>query len=301
MDRDDSPPRLPCEAMPALFGAADNGAVAGQTAFLWVTRLRLVALSLVAVASTLSTVIAPQPLLLVTAVAFVAAVALEVALWVGKPERRWYDGRAAAESLKTLTWRYSVRGEPFGSESDDESADDLFLSRTHEVLRGLRGVSLSAGDQAARLQITPQMKSLRQADFEERATAYDRERVQDQQTWYARKSRRNTRRATVWTALLVLLELCGLALVGLEVGGVLEVEVIAIVAVLGASVVAWVETRQFRQLAEAYFVASRELGSIRAELGRQDGSSWGAFVDQAEEAISREHTLWRASRGRDRV
>jgi hypothetical protein len=301
VDCDDSQPKLPREAMPALFGAADDGAVAGQTAFLWATRLRLIALSLVAVASTLSTVVVPRALLLVTAVAFVAAVALEVALWIGKPERRWYDGRAAAESLKTLAWRYSVKGEPFGSGLEDQSADDLFFRRTQEVLRGLRSVALSVGDHAPALQITPQMRALRQTDFEGRADAYNRERVQDQRSWYERKSRRNTRRATVWTAILVLLEFSGLVLVALEVSGILEVEVVAIVAVLGASLVAWIETRQFRQIAEAYFVASHELDVIRADIGRQDESSWGGFVDKAEEAISREHTLWRASRGHDRV
>lgn len=101
--------------------------------------------------------------------------------------------------------------------------------------------------------------------------------------------------------MVVLLEFCGLALVALEVSGVLDVEVIAVIAVLGASVVAWMETRQFKTLAEAYFVASHELAAIRSEIDRQDGTSWAAFVDKAEEAISREHTLWRASRGHDRV
>lgn len=185
MKKSDTLARLPREGMPLLYRAADDSALSGQRASLWVTRLRLLALSLVAVASTLSTVVASRPLLLVVAAAFVAAVGLEVALWAAKPERRWYDGRAAAESLKTLVWRYCVKGEPFSETLGDQAADALFLSRTEEVLRGLRSVSLSAGDHQPGVQITPEMRAIRQSNLEERINAYDGERVQDQQTWYA--------------------------------------------------------------------------------------------------------------------
>src|SRR5690606_15189811 len=30
-----------------------------------------------------------------------------------KPDRIWYNARAVAESVKTLTWRYMMRAEPF--------------------------------------------------------------------------------------------------------------------------------------------------------------------------------------------
>jgi hypothetical protein len=292
---------LPRDSMPSLYRAADDNAVSGQKAFLWVTRLRLLALSVIAVAGALSVEFAPGPLLMVVAAAFILAVALEVALWVGKPERRWYDGRAAAESLKTLVWRYCVMGEPFSETLDDQAVDPLFLDRVGEVLQGLRSMSVTSADHELEAQIAPEMRRLRQSDLKDRSRAYDLGRVQDQQTWYALSSQRNVRRAKVWTVLLVLLELCGLVLVALEVSGVLEIELIGIIAVLGACVVAWMETRQFKQLSEAYFVASHELDTIRSEIKQQDGSSWAAFVDKAEEAISREHTLWRASRGHDRV
>jgi len=287
--------------MPSLYGVASDSAISGQKVLLWITRTRLLALILVTIASVLSTVVTERPLLLVVAVAFVVAVGLEVALWAFKPERRWYDGRAAAESLKTLVWRYCVKGQPFDETLEDRTADELFLDRIEEVLHGLRSIPPGTAHYEPGAQITPEMRSLRQSDAKDRIEAYDKERIQNQQVWYARNSADNIRRARVWTALLILLECCGLALVGLEVGNVLEVEVISIVAVLGTSVVAWMGTRQFRSLAEAYFVASHELTMIRTQIYEQNESSWAAFVDNAEEAISREHTLWKASRGHDRV
>ncbi|HVS90460.1 MAG TPA: DUF4231 domain-containing protein, partial [Mucilaginibacter sp.] len=38
-----------------------------------------------------------------------------------KPERNWYLGRAIAESIKTLTWRYMMRAAPF--QFQDEKND----------------------------------------------------------------------------------------------------------------------------------------------------------------------------------
>jgi hypothetical protein len=285
MEDGDRAARLPGTAMPVLYRAASSSAASGQRVFLWITRLRLLALSLVAAASALSVAdtllrgeddAAKTALLAVATAAFVLAVALEIVLWAAKPERKWYDGRAAAESLKTLVWRYSVGGDPFHQSLDEQVADALFLTRAREILQGLRGISLSARDCESGEQITPQM--------------------QDQQTWYARKSLHNSRLAKIWTTVLFLLESCGLVLVVLELGGVLEDEFVAIIAVLSASVLAWIQTRQFRTLAEAYFVASQELAAIASEIDQQNSSSWATFVDQAEEAISREHTLWRASR-----
>jgi SMODS and SLOG-associating 2TM effector domain 1 len=44
-------------------------------------------------------------------------------------------------------------------------------------------------------------------------------------------------------------------------------------------------------------VASQELSAISGQVDWSASErDWAHFVDQAEEAISREHTLWRASR-----
>jgi conflict system pore-forming effector with SLATT domain len=44
-------------------------------------------------------------------------------------------------------------------------------------------------------------------------------------------------------------------------------------------------------------VASQELSTISGQVDlTTTEEDWAHFVDQAEEAISREHTLWRASR-----
>ena len=50
-------------------------------------------------------------------------------------------------------------------------------------------------------------------------------------------------------------------------------------------------------LATAYAVAHHELGLIASRIDEIAAEAdWARFVDESEEAISREHTLWRASR-----
>lgn len=67
---------------------------------------------------------------------------------------------------------------------------------------------------------------------------------------------------------------------------------------LVAAMTAWLQTKQHRALAAAYGVTALELASMRLKIARQSTESdWARFVADAEEAFSREHTLWKASRG----
>ncbi|MEU4603451.1 SLATT domain-containing protein [Kribbella sp. NPDC023972] len=60
--------------------------------------------------------------------------------------------------------------------------------------------------------------------------------------------------------------------------------------------------RQYTTNARAYSLASEELAIIRSRIevfdcdGPDSDRRWAAEVADAEEAVSREHTMWRASR-----
>ena len=65
-----------------------------------------------------------------------------------------------------------------------------------------------------------------------------------------------------------------------------------------AAMTAWLQTKQHRTLATAYTVTALELASVRSRIVHQASEEdWATFVSDAEEAFSREHTLWKASRG----
>lgn len=78
---------------------------------------------------------------------------------------------------------------------------------------------------------------------------------------------------------------------------VLDVDLFSLALALAATGAAWLELRQHESLARAYSIATQELASVYTRLENvTDEAVWASSVDDAEEAISREHTLWRASR-----
>ncbi|KQP29325.1 hypothetical protein ASF38_00685 [Aeromicrobium sp. Leaf272] len=86
------------------------------------------------------------------------------------------------------------------------------------------------------------------------------------------------------TGLIVLLDVVRIDLVGLIAAG-------------AATMTSWSQAKQYSTLATAYGITAQELATIKSEIDSVPESEWADYVGQAEEAISREHTLWRASRG----
>jgi hypothetical protein len=286
--------------LPAIFHAADASSLDGQRRFLRATKVRLVALTVAAGAGGVSwTLRGPDYAAVLAAVAFVAALAAEVFILQTQPDRIWYEGRAAAESAKTLAWRYAVGGEPFGLASvTGADADRLFIERVNDVLRDLDELDLSSTLDEGQ-QITQSMRDLRGEPFDARKVAYEDHRIAYQQAWYAAKARWNAARARRWSAAMVTVEALGGIGAIMKATGTLPgaALVLGVFGAAGAAVAAWLQTRQHQALANAYSVAVNELASIRALIPwQQTEKSWAAFVRDAERAVSREHSLWRSSR-----
>ncbi|MFA1544788.1 DUF4231 domain-containing protein [Actinomadura chokoriensis] len=281
---------------PALFQAADTSAISGQRRLLVATALRLVALLTAAVFGTV-TLKAGQ----VDAAALVAATGLgiglvvEVWLLTERPDRQWYESRAAAESAKTLAWRFAVAGQPFGADDVDERAAEALLLHRFSVIRGNLHSLVVAGD-SGDLQVTDQMRELRASALEARRDAYRIGRIEDQRRWYARRSAQRGRSVTRWSVLLASLEALGLVAAVLNAVGLIGLDLPGIAGAVAAGGLAWVQTRQHQQLATAYAIAAQELAEIACRVDwPETEADWAHFVDEVEEAISREHTLWWAS------
>lgn len=292
------PPTVAIESeFPPLYHAADRNSLDGQRRFLAATRLRLVMLVVAALFGLVVWRRGRADLAAVVAgAAFAAALAAELYLLRRRPDRLWYDGRAAAESAKTLTWRYLVGGNPFGlTEVSEEAAERLLLHRFGQVAAELRGAHLAplAG---ADDQIRPVLRRVRSLPLEERRALYRSRRIDAQQAWYKGKARWNERRSTQWSLVLTGLEALGLGGAVLKATGVVGFDLLGLASALVGAGAAWVQTKQHQNLASAYEVASQELTVIGASGDwASDEPAWAHFVDQAEEAISREHTTWRAS------
>lgn len=147
---------------------------------------------------------------------FMAALIAELAAWVHKPAERWYDGRALAESAKTLAWRYAVGADPFPVALDATEASDLLRERFAKIGKGVSGrITITTPDPL----VTSGMQALRGAAFTERREAYVKGRTEDQQRWYAKKAEVNRKCATGWRVALVSAEVVALVFASLRVFG----------------------------------------------------------------------------------
>lgn len=227
---------------------------------------------------------------------FVLAAIVAGFLATTRPDRTWYDGRAAAESVKTLAWRYAVGGNPFPLSAQDRPADEVFVERLHGVIDTLRYISLGVGP--AKPQITPWMRACRSDTLATRRRCYEADRIVDQQTWYSSRASWNERRAAVFSWAALGLTVLGFVFALCRAVGFTDADLLGIVSASAAALAAWLQVKQHDALARAYAVAAQELGTVRSLIdSRLDEPEWARFVDSAEEAVSREHTLWLASRG----
>ncbi|MGE5289742.1 MAG: DUF4231 domain-containing protein [Micromonosporaceae bacterium] len=291
-------PTLRGEDLPSLFHAADVTSLKGQRRFVRGTAFRLGCAVAAAICAALAFLedTAHHRLSyyqLGGVFFFTCVLGTEIWLLTDRPDRRWYDGRALAESAKTLAWRYAVGGLPFGKNMIEperefgERLTALLEDAPEAIYEPTTGVSI----------VTSAMVHLRSLSLSERRDAYISDRVMEQQAWYAAHAAKNNRRSDQWRLLLIAAEVCGvfgalatgLRIVSFDLGSVF--------AAVVAAGVAWLAVRQHDQLARAYTFASHELAAAAARLQAvPDEKSWATEVADTEEAISREHTMWRAAR-----
>jgi SMODS and SLOG-associating 2TM effector domain 3/SMODS and SLOG-associating 2TM effector domain 1 len=287
--------------LPPLYQAADKSSLDAQSSFFWATRFRLFGLTGAALFGLFTWKCGSSPVDwsgVLAASCFVTALVVEGFLYRAKPERTWYEGRAAAESVKTLSWRYGVGGEPFNVGVDEEArVADLFLARLKSLFEVIKDLDLVAPT-SSEGQITPRMRGVRALPLAERKDIYEHGRVGDQQQWYQAKANWNKRYARGWTRAMLAIEIAGVIFGILKAIGALEGDLLTFSGVILAATTAWIQTRQYRSLATAYTVTALELASVRSKIANQHSEAeWAKFVNDAEEAFSREHTLWKASRG----
>jgi hypothetical protein len=283
--------------LPALYAAADRASRDGQRRFLVATRVTL-GLSVLAAAAGVATLDwhGADWAGVVAAAAFLGAIIAGSYILVDHPEQAWYDGRAAAESSKSLAWQYASGAGPF-SVDECPDPDALLVERLREVLTKLRGFAL-LGSVDDGEQISPAMRTLRSSSLEERRAAYLADRLDDQRKWYTHKAGWNAQRNFRWRVAALSSQVAGGLFAVLKATGLLEIDLLGVLAAVAVAAAAWVQARDHANLAQAYSVTAQELSLVRARADEIGGETeWAQFVDDAEQAISREHTLWLARRG----
>jgi len=285
------------DLMPPLFWAADAASLGGQARTVHLARLQLVLLTVASLFGSL-----PHSNWTAATAAVLLAAAMYYALRSHRenPQAAWYEGRAVAESIKTLVWKYSIRADqsvPVGGESEPEA---LYHVQLGAVLHTFRDSGVLP--RGAQPEITGAMRQLRGSALSVRHDVYLRERVIAQHDWYTAKAAHCARLGRIASRLAWILPALGVLGAVVTLTGWLSPNLIGAAAAATASMTAWAQLRQYGPLATAYRIAADELELIRVQLAKADLSApgaeeiWSRLTRDAEDAVSREHTVWQARR-----
>jgi len=286
--------------LPPLYRAADT---ASKSAQFWFVLFVGLDLGLIVTAALTSAISSDNPGLkfrLIAACAIVTSVGLVLTIVIKSKnfEQNWYDGRAVSESIKTRSWRFMMRAEPY--DIKDSAADLLFIENLKEVLNERKRLSRELVPLGNDKHITIPMRSARNLDFENRKAFYLEGRILDQRDWYAAKAVTNRRCGNYFfTAIVIAQLLILLSSFYLLVFPETQIHLISLFSAMAAALIAWLQLKRHQDLATSYALAAQELSFVAEIWANVEGEEDMSYlVLDAENAISREHTLWVARRDR---
>ncbi|HDR0967238.1 TPA: DUF4231 domain-containing protein [Pasteurella multocida] len=279
---------------PALYRSADKLSLDSQKYFF---RALFIHLSLLVAAAVLSMpIFSGKWVAIAQLLALTATLGCSIYLATVRPDRYWYAGRAVAESVKTITWRYVSRAEPFNTK--DEIARSDFQQSLSMIFNQNRDVGSKLIDYSNEGQFTEIMEQMRKSSLDIRKENYNEKRIKEQRNWYAKKANFNKKMGDCFFWGLVIINFIAIILAVLKISCIdskyLPVD---LVITLAASLLSWIQAKRFTELSASYALTAHEIGFINEQSALiTTESKFSKFVGDAENAFSREHTQWAARR-----
>lgn len=282
------------EDFPALYRSASALSLESQTHFFIALKWHLILLMAAAILTIINVERWEIPLLQL--LTLLGALSCSVYLFSKRPDRYWYAGRAVAESIKTITWRYVCRAEPFNS--DDVTARSDFNQKLKAIVDHNKDVAQALTTHLDEPQITKSMADIRTMPLDQRKVFYTNHRITNQLEWYAKKASFNRKASKYFFIALILTNSVAVLF------AVLRIKFVSapfwptdFFVVLAASLLSWMQAKRFSELASSYALAAHEISLIREQAQLPDNDeAFSIFVGDSENAFSREHTQWIARR-----
>lgn len=277
---------------PALYDSANNASLISQNYYLlimkWYIGLSIGAavLSIYIKESTLAGILA--------SIMFFAILFLTIYQAVKRYDRTWYNGRAVAESVKTRTWRFITRAEPYFDNENINSVKQEFCDDLKDILDQNRELgSFLTHESVTKDTITKSMLEVRKYSLTDRLNYYISNRINEQRNWYHTKATLNKNMAKKWFIGLVVTNSVIIILLLIEVGYKIYYLPTPALIVVGSSIVSWTQIKKYQDLATSYGLTAHEIGIIKDQSFKVQGEKeLSDFVKDAENAFSREHTQW---------
>lgn len=280
---------------PALYRAANSASMEAQKRYLTFVRAYSALLILAAGLGVYG--IQEKRAAIAAALLIIGSIFLSVVMLLRRDEDVWYRARAVAESIKTSCWRFMMKADPYLETEDVREVKSRFRARLKSILKEHKDLSHHLGGPISEeKQITERMCEIRGLQWGERAKFYRQHRIDEQRSWYAKKSAWNRRHGTIWLSVLIACQSLAVVFVIMRVAypswGYWPSEVFVVAA---GSALTWIQAKRFRELAAAYALTAHEVGVVRGELeGVDSENQLAAFVSDSENVFSREHTQWLA-------
>jgi len=286
---------------PNYFQAADIASINAQRTYLQFHKINLLSM-IFAVCLTIYNFQRVEPkmwIYIISGILLFVSMVITVVLKLRKYEEVWYQGRALAESCKTLTWRYVTCSELFESALSIEKSKEIFVARIKEIVKEFKELTPKLNPKILNLPIvTKRMTEIRTQTLDERKRVYILKRLNEQKDWYSSKAIFNQKRYNLWFWIIILTQFLSIiAIVYLIKVPNSKWNLVGLFTTISAAALSWLQLKRHQELKESYTTATQELNFI-VELSEsiKTDNDFSKFVLDSENAISREHTLWLAQR-----
>jgi len=280
---------------PALFTSSDNYSLKAQDNFKSLNKWTLIAL---VVATVFSSVTQENWAIWTSTALILFSAILSTLMLVLKFEKGWYEGRAVAESIKTLCWKFMTGARPFSIELDETKAQNLLIENFKKVIGHRKDFfTLIGSDFAENEQLPIELLNIRKLSKDERIGIYKTQRLEKQKKWYTDKTTENKKWTKISFAIIIVAQVLAIISLILKIKFEFEFSIAPILVTISTAFIAWLQLRRYQELSQSYLITATELSLIKSKISQvETESDFSEFVDDSETAISREHTLWLARR-----
>lgn len=282
------------EDYPALYASSNNASIVSQARYL--RFIKSYSWIMIIAAGFGVNGIEEKNAAIAAALLIIASLFISILMVIRRDVDNWYRARAVAESVKTSSWRFMMRAEPYQAK-DISATKSQFISLIKAVLHEHKDLSHELGSKfSTNDQITSKMCDIRSLNLDERKNTYLQYRIDEQRDWYKSKSEYNKKQGIIWVSILIGCQAFAVFFVLMRIGypeyGYWPVELFLVGA--GGSLT-WIQVKKFKELASAYALTAHEVGMVKVELVQiNTEESFSQFVADSENAFSREHTQWLA-------
>ena len=186
---------------PSYFQASDSASLKAQKNYLRIVKIDLFSMVIASALAIYNYHATDSKLIIyiISGILLLASLLLTIFLKTKKFVDTWYQGRALAESCKTLTWRFVCCSEYFDFFLDISEVKRRFLERINELSNEFKELSNSMNSETLNLPIiTDKMLEIRGYDLATRKIYYIQNRIEDQKIWYANKAEYNLKKYNFW-------------------------------------------------------------------------------------------------------